>query len=106
MLSDLKKVKDRIEAILKAYPETRDSDKLLWLAYNCKHNGLRNLFKGTLEYHNFKAWLLKDETPVFESLSRARRKHQEEQKCLAGNARHKRLDEADVMRQWAKGEIS
>jgi hypothetical protein len=40
MITDLIKVQDRVEYILSLYPETRDSDKLLWLAYNSLFNGL------------------------------------------------------------------
>lgn len=105
MLKDLTRVHDRVEEILKKHPETRDNDKLLWLAYNCIHNGLQNMFSGTLRYMEFRKWLLQDEVPVFESLSRARRKIQENNEALEGAQRAKRLDEAEGVRQWAKGEI-
>ena len=57
MLSDLKKVQDKIEYLLQEYPETRDSDKLLWLAYNVRFNSLREVLTKE-QYKIFKFWLM------------------------------------------------
>lgn len=97
MLKDLNKVQDRVEDILIKYPECRDSDKLLWLAYNCIYNDLKeNLFG----YQAFKTWLLKNNIPMFESLSRARRKIQEHNKDLQGNIEVRR-EEEKLVKDWS-----
>ncbi len=98
MLSDYVKVQDRVMFLLERYPEVRDSDKLLWLAYNCHFNNLKEVSL-TGKYENFKAWLLREEVPVFESLSRARRKIQEEKPELAGE-KQKRLQESKKVRVY------
>ena len=33
MIKDLITIKDKVNYLLEKYPETRDSDKLLWLGY-------------------------------------------------------------------------
>jgi hypothetical protein len=96
MVNDLLKVEDRVKTILTKYPETRDSDKLLWLAYNSIYNNLKNVLK---DYSLFKRWLLNKNTPVFESLSRARRKVQEENKGLHGKKYLARQEEANAVRE-------
>lgn len=95
MLSDYVKVQDRVKFLLERYPEVRDSDKLLWLAYNCHFNNLKEVTY-TGKYENFKAWLLREEVPVFESLSRARRKIQEENPELAGEKTKRLIEEKKV----------
>lgn len=99
MISDLIKVEDRVAHILRKYPQTRDSDKKLWLAYNVLFNDLKEVMSPA-EYSVFREWLLRDDTPVFESLSRMRRKLQEKDKSIAGN-RVKRMEEAENVRQWS-----
>jgi len=100
MIKDLEKVGDRITLILEDYPHTRDSDKLLWLAYNVGFNNLLDVLAPE-KYEEFKSWLLKSQTPVFESLSRARRKIQETRPELAGD-KEKRLAEAEAVRVWSR----
>lgn len=98
VLSDYVKVQDRVLFLLQKYPELRDSDKLLWLAYNCHFNNLKEVSL-TGKYEALKAWLLREEVPVFESLSRARRKIQEEKPYLAGE-KAKRLQESKKVRVY------
>jgi len=98
MLSDYKKTQDRVFFLLEKYPEVRDCDKLLWLAYNCHFNKLKEVSL-TGNYQSFKEWLLNDDVPVFESLSRARRKIQEEHPELAGE-KEKRLQESKKVRAY------
>lgn len=95
MLSYYVKVQDRVTFLLERYPEVRDSDKLLWLAYNCHFNNLKEVTY-TGKYENFKSWLLREEVPVFESLSRARRKIQETRKDLAGEKTKRLIEEKKV----------
>ncbi len=99
MLKDLIKVQDRVKYILQNHPECRDNDKLLWLAYNCLFNGLKEKFANTWEYNGFKMWLLQEDVPVFESLSRARRKVQVENPSLEGKKKE-RLQEAEAVKDY------
>ena len=67
MIKEIKLIKNKVEAILKENPETRDSDKELFIKfageyYNCDEEIVRDLL---------------EELPNFESLIRARRKIQE-----------------------------
>lgn len=102
MLSDYVKVQDRVKFLLERYPEVRDSDKLLWLAYNCHFNNLKEVTR-TGRYDCFKDWMLREEVPVFESLSRARRKIQETRPELAGE-KAKRLIEEEKVRSYTATE--
>ena len=102
MLSDLKLVQDRVKFLLERYPEVRDSDKLLWLAYNCHFNNLKEVTL-TGEYVHFKAWLMREEVPAFESLSRARRKLQEQFPEFAGD-KAKRMSEEKKVRAYTATE--
>lgn len=42
MIKDLTKAKERVGHLLKEYPTSRDSDKVLWLAYLVMFHDLRN----------------------------------------------------------------
>lgn len=95
IIRDLKTVEGKVHDLLVRYPEVRDSDKLLWLAYNALHNDLKEVI-GTGSYKMFKDWVLKVDTPVFESLSRARRKIQEA---------HPELEGAKAQRMEIEGEV-
>lgn len=97
VLSDIIKVSDAVKDILERYPQARDSDKLLWLAYNCLYNDMKSHIG---DYKSFKSWLMKPSTPVFESLSRCRRKLQAEYPHLEGN-KVKRIEESESVKQWS-----
>lgn len=95
IVNDLKTISNRVLLILQKYPETRDSDKVLWLAYNSIYNDLKGVIASG-DYSAFKSWVLKDNTPVFESLSRCRRKLQEQYPELAGKKAERMEIEAEV----------
>lgn len=92
------KTKDRIEWLIKNYEELRDDDKKLWLAYACKYHDLKETLGD--KYKNFKSFLLADDFPTFESVTRIRRKFQEEGK-YHGTKRKQKLESAEDMRDWA-----
>lgn len=94
-ISDLNTVSSRVHLILQTYPETRDSDKLLWLAYNSLHNDLKSVIKSG-DYFTFKMWILQNNTPIFESLSRARRKIQQQFPELEGQKEARLETEKEV----------
>lgn len=88
-------VMSKVKSVLKDYPETRDSDKLLWLYFNIKYNGLDLIIDcGSQDNISFKQWLLKPEVPTFETLTRCRRKLQELNVELVGDK--KRRSEAET----------
>lgn len=90
--------KDRVEMILSKYPETRDSDKLLWLAYMCIFHELK-CHIGTNAYNKLKRLITDPSTPSFESVRRVRQKIQEKDTSLAGSNRQYRLNESENTRQ-------
>lgn len=94
-------VADKVRSLLAKYPETRDNDKLLWLSYCVVYRGLRN-FMTDEQYQSFKNWLMLPHTPMFESLSRARRKLQENNPELRGDGYLKKKDSANTIRDWAR----
>jgi len=102
MLSDLKLVQQKVKFLLERYEEVRYSDKLLWLAYNCHFTNLKEV-ASTGRYINFKEWMMREDVPVFESLSRARRKIQEENPDLSGE-KGKRILEARKVAEYMRTE--
>lgn len=97
MIKDIAKVQDKVEILLERYPELRDNDKLLWLAYMNTNHSLRDLI-GEETYQTLKRIILN--SPTFESISRARRKIQE---TMYQGDKEKRLEEAENMSNWATG---
>lgn len=95
MIKDLKKAKDKVEKILKEHPGTRDSDKLLWLAYLAIYHDLRNKL-GPVAYESFKAILLSDETVTMESIRRMRQKFQEGGNYIGTKRKFKLAEERNV----------
>lgn len=100
MISDLKKVKDKVAWILNKYPNTRDSDKLLWIAYLVTYHDLRNQI-GDEAYNKMKSIIMDKNTASMESVRRVRQKLQEDGLYLGEN-RKQRLDEADEVREYFK----
>jgi len=96
MLDDIIKVEDKVRAILEHYPATRDSDKLLWLAFAVMHCGLKDAI-GEEAYIQLKQWMLRKSTPALESIRRSRQRIQQMDRSLAGDRKF-RMDEAEVMR--------
>ena len=97
---DLLTVEDRVRAILVKFKATRDNDKLLWLAYNYAHNDLKGKIEAG-DWNAFRAWIMNRNTPMFESLSRSRRKLQERFPELGGD-KEKRLAIAEEVRVWSR----
>lgn len=97
MVEDIYKTKDKVEHLLTVFPETRDSDKELWIAYNLIFNDLKRVIESG-NFLQFKSWLLNYRTPVFESLSRNRRILQEQNPELRGDYYGCRKDEETNVR--------
>lgn len=100
MIKDLWKAKDRVEHLLKEYPATRDSDKILWLAYLVIYHDLKSII-GVKAYEDFKALLLHKETVTMESIRRIRQKHQEGGKYV-GEKRKFKLKEEKLVREMMR----
>jgi hypothetical protein len=100
VLTHLKHVTDKVEYLLINHPETRDSDKLLYLA-------LLRLFYGMDDtvfnkgYDGFKQWFMSKDTPPPESVRRCRQKLQEHNPELWGSVRFERAKEQAAVRDWA-----
>ena len=76
ILQRLKTVKDRVEYILENYPESRNDDFYLWLLY------VRTFDKNLSNYIKFIPYRLIKNAVKFETISRVRRKIQEEGRLL------------------------
>lgn len=92
MLKSIINVASNVEHILRESKEARDDDKVLWLYYVITHHELRKVFETAKPYASFQQWFL-NESPLFESITRARRKLQEENPHLRGTKRQKRMEE-------------
>lgn len=100
MIKDLLKAKDRVEHILKEYPTSRDSDKVLWLAYLVMFHDLRKIL-GPTAYADFKAILLNEDTVTMESIRRMRQKFQEDGKYV-GTKRKFKMEEEKLVREMMR----
>jgi hypothetical protein len=99
MINYLKSIKKRVSYLLKNYPETRDSDKLLYLKYlNMFCHMDRNI--NDLGYNGYERIFLAKSTPSFESISRVRRKFQEAGLYI-GKSRDQRMEESKKVSDWA-----
>jgi hypothetical protein len=98
MKRSLEKAKDRVEYLLRQFPETRDCDRLLWLAYLCTFHNLQ----GAIREHGY-AGLRKivcdPATCSMESVRRTRQKFQEGGRYL-GEKRQERLREEVEVREY------
>lgn len=101
MVQHLTTCKDKVKEILEKYPETRDSDKLLWLAYMVKHHKLREQL-GDTAYLKLKEIILHEETPPMESLRRMRQKIQEYNPELRGETYKERIKESEEVKEWSR----
>ena len=70
-IAELHKVKDKVGYILCHYPATRNSDKLLWLAYMCVYHGMRE-YIGDEAYFKLKDFLLDKKVISYPSIIRMR----------------------------------
>ena len=101
MIEDIENYKDRVEFLLSKYPECRDDDKKLWVAYlNVYHNLSEAMRSASDPWVAFKDVLYDGDTAMPESVRRIRQKFQEAGKYV-GEKRKKRLEEAESVRQWA-----
>jgi hypothetical protein len=101
MLTDIKKVRGKVIELLDEYPNTRDSDKLLWLAYLVTYHDLRNVI-GDLAYTRMKEIVMDKNTASMESIRRVRQKIQEDGLYL-GTKRKQKKEESKVVREYFKG---
>lgn len=98
MKKSLEKAKDRVEYLLKTYPQTRDCDRVLWLAYLCIFHNLKeeisqNGYRGL--YHV----VTNPATCSMESVRRTRQKFQEAGHYV-GTKRAERLKEEMEVRDY------
>ena len=99
MLNHLLNNKELVTSVLIRHENTRNNDKLLWLAVMVKKWGLKDLL-GETNYKKFRALLLQERIPTFESISRLRRKIQEQRPELSGDKRQ-REEEAERIKEWS-----
>lgn len=92
MIENLQKTSQKVYRLLKDHQKLRDSDKLLWLAYLCKHHNLHKTL-GPEAYLALKNLVMRPETPPMESIRRMRQKIQEDG-FFQGLHREERLAEA------------
>jgi hypothetical protein len=104
MIKHLQNNKEKVDYILRKYPETRDSDKKLWLAYMCIFKELKSKI-GNEAYESLKGVVMADDTPAFESLRRVRQKLQESGQELQASdeVKEQRKVAAEDVSAWAKG---
>lgn len=98
MINDLKKAKDKVEVLLNKYPPTRDCDKKLWLAYLFEYHNLQGLI-GKDNYIKLRNLILNSDTVTMESVTRCRRKFQE-QGLYVGTKRNEKLKEQEFVRDF------
>lgn len=102
MLRDLESVKDNVAQILDKYPETRNDDKLLWIAYMVFFCKLQDVL-GQEGYQKFKALMLSKNTPMPESIRRVRQKYQEDGLYTARpQVAAARMEQQELVRGWAR----
>jgi len=100
MISHLNKAKDRVAYLLDKHPSTRDSDKVLWLAYLATFHDLKNQL-GEIPYNKFKEILYSENACSMESVRRVRQKYQEDG-LFIGTKRSLKLKEETNVREWVK----
>lgn len=99
MTESLTTIKEKVEKILKEFPKTRDSDKLLWIAYMVIYHDLKHVL-GEKSYQYFKMMLLDENVPTMESVRRVRQKLQESGNYI-GSCRETRLIESNSVKAWS-----
>ena len=80
-----KNLRSKIYSLLMYFENLRDDDKLLWIAYCEKYQGLETVVCEA-NYGEFCKWLMRKEIPTFESITRVRRKLQEQYIGLRGKS--------------------
>ena len=104
MINDIYSVKDRVAKILEKAPQTRDSDKLLWLAYMVQHHQLKAKL-GDVAYYTLKGIFTSEDCPSMESIRRVRQRYQEEGLFPgSSNVKRRRKKEETFVANWARGD--
>lgn len=99
--NELKYCKERVETILRDYPTSRDSDKVLIIKYLSKFHGL----KDSLRIEAFYTFVrILEDAPSFETIRRLRQRFQEGGLYM-GTKRLKRLEEEKRVRQVVRRQI-
>ena len=100
--AQLPKVADKVEALLNQPNSDRlkDSDKLLILAYANRYHGLSKRL-GDRAFSILRE-ILMDEMPSLESITRSRRKFQEDGHYIGTNRKERKAQEAKVRENLRK----
>jgi hypothetical protein len=99
-VKEIKQVRTRVEEILKELPQARESDTLLYFEFHEKE--IKNLIGGG-NYYLLRHFLNSHGTAKYESISRSRRKIQEEGLYLPLNHDERKL-EAERMREAVRND--
>lgn len=102
MIDGLDTAKEKVRYILEKFPETRDSDKKLWLTFLDVFFNMR-LKLGSDAFVAFECLLMDSEVPTMESVRRVRQKFQEGGEFV-GKKREERLEMAERVSNWAVGD--
>lgn len=90
----------RVHSLLSNHPALRDDDKRLYLHYLVKYCGLREQVRGHKDpFQGVVNVILNPNTPMFESVSRCRRKLQEQYAFLRGKHYKLKQESAENIRQ-------
>lgn len=100
MLAEIETNKDRVREILRAVPQARDDDTVLYFIYARLHTNLMDF--GVLTPTQFANKVLKSTMPPSESLSRTRRLIQNNEGLYHGEKQKKRKAAAEAVRQGIK----
>ena len=95
MIKEIKRMKPLVTRLLKEYPKARDNDNLLLLMVWAEQDG--NLRKDKT-FFDFATGMIAGKYIKFESVSRARRKIQEENPELRGEYYHDRKELGEEVR--------
>jgi len=110
MTEGLMTCQDKVQTLLIKFPVLRDSDKKLWISYLRHFCGLEKAMNKKVLYHKnhrndpyeiMKSIILQDSTPTMETITRARRKVQENFPSLKGEKAGERSKEAEKVKEWA-----
>ncbi len=100
----------KVQHLLTKFPMLRDSDKKLWLSYLRHFCGLEQAMNRRVPYQKhlvnnpyevLKSIILQDSTPTMETITRSRRKVQENFPSLKGEKSKERSQEAEKVKEWA-----
>mgnify|MGYP003606029781 CR=1 FL=1 len=81
-------IREKIRDLLVKYPDFRNDDKKLWLAYLNVNFDLKKKMNYE-SYELFKKTILSDSTPSLGTITKLRRKVQEEESALAAPSKTK-----------------